>query len=1155
MRRIACFCAVSVLLTVAAFPGHAALPTAPVSFGTVKPTPSGVVNTKYQDGNDGAAAIPLIMGTCPPISLLTTDTQSYNLRTLCNLNEPGSPLAAISILSGTLPSGCVVEDIAGSDGINDGITCTTPTAGSGSLVARATRSGATADSQPFTILVTAAGTDTTDPAIPVGLAVADGGDGFGTVSWYPSSDASVSGIATGVVDYQVKVDGVVVKTVDAPSANAQAPLTETLIGANDGKAHSQSGASHTLTFAGTGMGSTTDQALLWGVSVTGDFRAITRLSAYSATSGTGGSAGIQARTSDAVGAQYLFARWRDLDDKCNQRYRGAVDAAAANGALSAVTYTPGSLWIMLERSGDAWTTSCSADAVTFTQTSSITIALGATVIVGPAITSGSATNTATATFAEFNIHQAPRVSTGVSGSGGVFSVNASDGTNRSDDSATVTQTITGTPPSSGGITVPPATHTVCYSGCDYTPSDLATIAISQRVPGDVLELRTAVAFAHETWPVRAVCSGTNGTANDPIWMTVRDGDHITLATATSAAGDEGILDWNCSYWNIVGDTDGGTDGLVISDPTKHRTDRNCMHFSKITGSKCYPGVRRALHLRGGTGVAFVGLEVNGADNYVSSRIADEASYILFKNARIGSAGSNACDGCANATAIADGVINTGTAEGAGTFSSGDSDSSEAMDFCASHSIFEDVYLHHSGHVPAQPCGPYQVWRRVTGDMNWRDNSDYGTYYTGNHALVSKTTSGRAMNGNWSTTLFGPLYENNLLINAGTEPEHQEWIETAQLEGYNLIVRGSYIVQSTASSGQWFGMMAAHIQSPNCGMTKLQSYDPAYVYNAHIKIYNNTIWGGSIHPAQPAVYQFTSGNRSDALGLAMTAEECSDNLLINNLFQGLTQNRRSGKRSAGASISSKWAQVAGFAPIGSYSGWPNNWKGTKILGNLWSKHPTDPPSDTWFKFSFNTSGGGDLVLTNGVDANGDWDCADAGDSGTWPANFCGNKIQSAVWANGATSPLSGSPSMSATPAAATLAADVRPALTLRGTAGDPGVGDAWPITRVATADSGTGTTLVLDDARWIYDGWDNDEYTWGGIHQEYPDCIAVGATLAATAASATVVAVASATDTNYATGTVTLASSVTRVDGAPVWPATRNSNGSCGAVWDNRGAAQ
>jgi hypothetical protein len=112
-----------------------------------------------------------------------------------------------------------------------------------------------------------------------------------------------------------------------------------------------------------------------------------------------------------------------------------------------------------------------------------------------------------------------------------------------------------------------------------------------------------------------------------------------------------------------------------------------------------------------------------------------------------------------------------------------------------------------------------------------------------------------------------------------------------------------------------------------------------------------------------------------------------------------------------------------------------------------------------------------------------------------------------------------------------------------------------MTYVATADTGTGTTLVLDDARWIYDGWDIDEYTWGGVHTERPDCIAVGATVGATAASATVVAVATATDLDYANNTVTLASGVTRVDGAPVWPATRNSDGSCGAVWDNRGAAQ
>lgn len=1148
-----------VLLASAAAPAFASLPSVH-SLGRVEPTPSGIVNTKYRNGDDGTTAIPLSWGTCPDISLTEADTLSYNFRSTCNLSEAGAPLATISIFSGTLPGDCVVADLAGADGINDGITCTTPVAASATLVARATRNADVANSAPFQITVTAAGTDSTAPTIPLGLVGTDNADGTGTLSWDASSDPTVSGIATGVASYQVKLAGSPVATVTAPSANVQSALTERLVGADDGKAYAQTGASHTLTFGGDGLTNTADNLLEYGISVAGDFTATVKITAYTPSSGTSGSIGIMARTSTDANSMYAAARWRYSDDKCNLRYRSSVGGSAANGTFSSAYTLPA--WIKLTRAGDVFSAYCSSDGNTWTLTSSFSFGLGATAIVGPFITGGVSVDgsPATGTAADFNIHQSAQPSYLYTGAGGSFTVNAYDGTNRSSDSATTVLTPTGGA-AAALVTVPAATNTcgpannqactVCNTGgsCTFTPSQLATIISSAANAtangigaGDSIELRADAAGGSTPWATRFICNAVSGTSGNPIWLAVRDGDRITVEQATNGATNGLMQFTDCDYWNVVGSRDGTSTGLVLANEAKQVPA--CLHFAETNGS-CYIN-EKSLLITSSTGVGLIGMTINGAKGVPASVIDMNSDRVLFKYARIGAgSGSNASDGTGGPTACApdaspcpDGIINTQTAEGTGDYSKGDSDSGEAMSICSQRTVLQDVTLHHSGHTPAQPCGPYQVWRKVTADMNWLDRTSY-TMYTGNHSMVIKPVSAYGISG-WNTTLWGPLIEDSIVINAGTEPEHKEWIESAQLEAKNLIFRQNYIVQRHASSGAWFGMHAVGLAFPACGVGKGGPWSDPYVFIGQNKFYNNTVWGG--------YYSYTSNtsgkyNVNGATSTSMNANECANLVMKNNLFQGVQVGRQAGKRDAGQAVSTKYTNIMAFTPVGSYSGWANNWKGAQIFGNVFGKHPNDPPSDTYYKFNFNTTGGGLLTLTDGT-ATG-WTCS----TGTWPANFCGNLNQALTWANGTTVP-----SVSTAYNVATDSTTVRSALTLH--ASSPyGIGDAWPMTYVATADTGSGTTLVLEDANWIYDGWDIDEYTWGGVHTEYPDCIAIGATVGATAASATVVGVATATDTNYTTNTVTLASGVTRVDGAPVWPAARNSNGTCGAVWDNRGAAQ
>jgi single-strand DNA-binding protein len=69
-------------------------------------------------------------------------------------------------------------------------------------------------------------------------------------------------------------------------------------------------------------------------------------------------------------------------------------------------------------------------------------------------------------------------------------------------------------------------------------------------------------------------------------------------------------------------------------------------------------------------------------------------------------------------------------------------------------------------------------------MNWLDRTNY-TMYTGNHSLVIKPATAYGIS-TWNTTLWGPLIENSIVINAGTEPEHKEWIEMAGLDLHVVI---------------------------------------------------------------------------------------------------------------------------------------------------------------------------------------------------------------------------------------------------------------------------------------------------------------------------------------------------------------------------------
>lgn len=1076
---------------------QAALPSV-FDLGRVQPTPSGVVDTRYRDGDDGTAAIPLSWGTCPTITLTDGGACTTNLRTVCTLVEAGTPTSTLSLLSGTLPSGCSIS--------GDGITGTVSAAGSGSIVVRATRNSDTADTAAFTVQALAGGSDSTAPTIPLGLTGTDNADGTGTLTWDGSSDPVVSSVVTGVASYRVQLGGSTVTTVTAPSSNIQPTLTQQIVGSSDGTPSStQTGADWALSFGGAGLLSTSDNVLARWALVTGDYTATAKVTAYTPVSGTTGSIGIAARASSAAGSIGVFSRWRDSDDKCTSRHRATLDGAASTGSLSSALTLP--VWVKQVRAGDVFSTYCSSDGNTWTLTSSHTISPGTAVYVGPFITSGTAGVNATGTVAQFNIQQGGTVSYVYTGAGGSFTVSSYDGTNRSSESAAVTLTPTGGASGGGDITVPAATHTVCNSGCDYTPSQLSTVAISQRVAGDVLELRAATAGGSEEWAARISCNAVSGTSGSPIYVAVRDGDTIRLDTTT--ASGVGLIDMtDCDYWNFVGSRDGASTGFVIGDETWHQAA--CAQG--LSGSYlCYPN-NRAVMVRSSTGVAFVGMSIRGGNNYTASLIDENSTKILLKNLDIGYHGHNAYDLNNN-----DVIDSTGEP-------TGDSDTGDIMEVCATNVVVEDVYMHHSGHTTPIPCGPYQVYRRIKADGNWLDRTTT-TQYSGNHAFTAVPALNRSQYN--TATRFGPLVEDSLFYNAGSEPSHKNFQEAVQAIGVNIIWRGNYSAQRSGSYAyghfgiQWMNMCATG-----------NSETAANLRIAYLHAYHNTSWGGSVTDNSGSFGGVTTG---------LNADNCAQFKIKNNLFQGI---QRGPVRSSTSEYAVRWQAPA------AYTGYSNGWKGAEWFGNVFGQHPTDPSSATLYQVSMATytggSGGGTTSLTNGVDANGDYDCGDGGDSGTWPSNWCGNLSAQLSWASGTATALTNTFST-------TIDGDtLRAALTLAPSA-TYGLGDAWPLT--TTTDAGTAdTTLTLADARYFYDGWDNEDYDWDGLKTETGDCICVGPTASSTAAQCVVTQI-QVDSLNYSTGAVTVSPGVNHEAGSRVWWAAKSDAGVCGAVVDNRGAAQ
>lgn len=265
-----------------------------------------------------------------------------------------------------------------------------------------------------------------------------------------------------------------------------------------------------------------------------------------------------------------------------------------------------------------------------------------------------------------------------------------------------------------------------------------------------------------------------------------------------------------------------------------------------------------------------------------------------------------------------------------------------------------------------------------------------------------------------------------------------------------------------------------------------------------QIYNNTLWGGAAFWTNSSTYPST-----------VDARICQKMVMANNLFQG----GRPGFAGAG-SIYEMTVNMGNVSSVG----YTNAWKGATVFSNIFGVDPANPSAN--MQVALTGTGAGTKLLT---------------DSTTWPSNFYSNRNVSIVWGNSSQTP-----------------SQTRAGLVMAKTS-SIGVGDSAPIT-TTTAAGVSVTSVPVANSRPFKDDWGFSGHTFGGFHTEYGDCIAVGPLTTSTILDAVAVRISNG-GVSYSANTLGVQNAISFQSGSPVWKATDNFDGTCGAIWQNKGAAQ
>lgn len=366
-------------------------------------TPSGKLDTRYHDGNDGTPAIPLAWQAPLPISLLTTDTGSVNL-CATYLTQPAPPDddATITVESGfTLP-----PDFSLGGTNNCVLSWSTPPAVSSSVKFRAALAGVNpAVSGEFQLTVTAPPSgDTTAPPYPVALTCVNG-VGNAVCSWDASIDNyEADGDAPSGTDYyEVCLGGAGCQQVAAATITAR-QLTATTIGSpSPAPSSSQTGNSWQIVSAGDIDGAD-DQMRFVGAQVSGDFTFTFKIGTVTNNGATFPKYGAIIRNSLTDGVRQSTCH--NQLGTTSQMRRRATDAGSMGGVASATLSTPA--WYRFTRVGNVETCETSTDGNSFVGFGTYGDTYDATPHVGLFVV-GAAGVASTGNYENVNLSTLPRV--------------------------------------------------------------------------------------------------------------------------------------------------------------------------------------------------------------------------------------------------------------------------------------------------------------------------------------------------------------------------------------------------------------------------------------------------------------------------------------------------------------------------------------------------------------------------------------------------------------------------------------------------------------------------------------------------------------------------------------------------------------------------
>lgn len=416
-------------------------------------TPSGKIDTKYRDGDDGTAEIPLTWATSiDAISVYTTDTGSINL---CStyLTQPGSPNADLTVATGySLPT-----DFSLGGTNNCTLSWSTPPAVNTTVKVDATRSGFTSRSPEFSIIVTAPpSSDTTAPTMPVKVQFTPSATG-GTLSWDASTDqrATLAGEASsGVKEYDVQLNGSTIATVTA-SGDSSYQFTCSNIGSSTpAPSGTQTGPAFALSAGGAGNQGTNWQFYYCSTPITGPFTASVRIDSVTPISPTPdlySTVALHFNESNDTGAKFLQCGQQFTDGSFQCKSKVTTGGSASNKATSASNFlSAGTILRVKLTDAGLWTAESCPDGNTCTALYSVDSAnfsLPSTLNAGLSIFSKINGSAVSASVSNLSITTAPRVTYTYTGAGGSFRVRARD---NSLNVSSLTTAITGTaetPPS------------------------------------------------------------------------------------------------------------------------------------------------------------------------------------------------------------------------------------------------------------------------------------------------------------------------------------------------------------------------------------------------------------------------------------------------------------------------------------------------------------------------------------------------------------------------------------------------------------------------------------------------------------------------------------------------------------------------------------